>query len=222
MRATQLGFGIYDFREAAQLTRLNPARVRRWFAPPPSESGRAPVLKSDYPPVNGGYAISFLDLIDVFVFGQLRTGGVSLPTLRKVYKRLQQDLAQKHPFAHARLATDGREVFLRVADDAGRDELIEVLTKQKVFPEIIAPFLKQLDYDPGTHLARLWRPADGVVLNPSIALGKPVVDGAFVKTEVLAAAYRANKKNAEVVARWYNVSPADVMAAVRFEASLAA
>ncbi len=213
---------MYDLREAARLTGLNPARVRRWFAPPPSESGRKPVLKPDYLPVHGDQAISFLDLIDVFVFGQLRTGGVSLPTLRKVYQRLQRDLAQKHPFAHARLATDGREVFLRVADTAGRDELIEVLTKQRVFPEIIAPFLKQLDYDPGTHLARLWRPADGVVLNPSIALGKPVVDGAFVKTELLAAAYHANKKDADAVARWYNVSPADVLAAVRYESGLAA
>lgn len=46
-----------------------------------------------------------------------------------------------------------------------------------VFPDIIEPFLKQLDYDPDTHLARRWHIADGVVLNPGILLGKPVVEG---------------------------------------------
>lgn len=222
MGTTMIGLGIYDFREAARLTRLNPVRVRRWFAPPPSEADRKPILKPDYPPVHGDYAISFLDMIDVFVFGQLRTGGVSLPTLRKVYHRLQQNLGQKHPFAHARLATDGKEVFLRAVDDTGREELIEVLTRQRVFPEIIAPFLKQLDYDQVSRLARLWRIADGVVLNPVIALGKPVVAGVNVKTEVLSAAYYANHQDEEAVARWYNVSPADVLTAVRFEANLAA
>jgi uncharacterized protein (DUF433 family) len=113
-------------------------------------------------------------------------------------------------------------VFLRVADAAGRDELVEVLTRQKVFPDIIAPFLKQLDYNPGTHLARRWRIADGVVLNPALSLGKPVVDGVFIKTEVLAAAYQANNRDADAVAWWYNVSAEDVLTAVRFEADLAA
>jgi uncharacterized protein (DUF433 family) len=222
MALPAFGFGLYDLREAARYTRLHPARVWRWFVPRPSEQHRKPVLASDYEPVDGDHAISFLDLVDVFVFGQLRTHGVRLQTLRKVYHRLQKDLNQKHPFAHSRLATDGREVFLRVADKEGHDELIEVLTRQKVFPQIIQPFLKQLDYDPTSRLARLWRIAEGVVLNPALSLGKPLVERAGVKTEVLADAYAANRRDAERVAWWYNVAVADVLAAVRFEESLAA
>ena len=221
MKTSQFGLGLYDLREGARLTRLNPARVRRWFVPA-KETNRQPILKSDYPWVSGDTAISFLDLIDVFVFGNLREHGVPLQTLRKVYKRLQTDLREKHPFAHNYLATDGREGFLRVADGEGKDLLVEVLTKQMVFPEIIEPFLKQLVYDPNTHLARVWRIADGVLLNPTLSLGKPVVDGVFVKTEVLADAYHANDRDADAVARWYNVSPDDVLTAVRFEAGLAA
>jgi uncharacterized protein (DUF433 family) len=221
VKPPQIGLGIYDLREGARLTRLDAKRVRRWFVPPPSEANRRPILTADYK-VKGDTAISFLDLIDLFVFGNLRQNGVPLQTLRKVYARLQRDTGQKHPFALNRLATDGAEVFLRVADADGRDQLVEILTKQMVFPEIIEPFLKQLDYDPDTHLARRWRIADGVLLNPALSLGKPVVDGVFVKTDVLADAYRANDKDADAVARWYNVSPEDVLTAVRFEASLAA
>lgn len=219
---TQLGLGIYDLREAARFTGLHPVRVRRWFVQRPSEENRRPVLQSDYSPTDGEYAISFLDLIDVFVFGQLRTHGVSQRTLRKVGIKLKSELKTKHPFAHSQLATDGFEVFLRGVDKEGKEELIEVLTRQRVFPEIIAPFLKKLDYNNVTNLARRWRIADGVVLNPEIALGKPVVDGVFVKTEILASAYHANKGDSEAVARWYNVSPEDVDKAVLFESNIAA
>jgi uncharacterized protein (DUF433 family) len=221
VKTPQLGLGLYDLREGARLTRLDPKRVRRWFAPPPSESDRKPILTPDYPRVQDEVAISFLDLIDVFVFGNLRKHGVPLQTLRKVYSRLQRDFKQKHPFAYNRLATDGVEVFLRVPDMEGKEQLVEILTKQMVFPDIIEPFLKQLDYDPDTHLARLWHIAEGVVLNPGISFGKPVVEEAFVKTEVLSDAYHANDKDEEAVARWYNVSPEDVLTAVRFEAGLA-
>lgn len=219
MPTNQLGLGMYDFREAARLTRLDPRQLRRWFVPG-SGAGRGPVLKPDYKPVDGDHAISFLDLIDVFVFGQLRTHGVSLPTLRKVYQRLQRSLGQKHPFAHDRLASDGPDLLLAAADEADREALAEILNRRRVFPDVLAPFLKQLDYDPDTHLARAWRVADGVVINPAIALGRPIVDGAYVKTEVLAAAYDANGQDADHVARWYNVNPEDVATAVRFEAGL--
>jgi hypothetical protein len=40
----------------------------------------------DYEPVGGDYALSFHDLIDLFVAGQLREHGVSLPRLRRVYR----------------------------------------------------------------------------------------------------------------------------------------
>jgi uncharacterized protein (DUF433 family) len=139
-----------------------------------------------------------------------------------VYQRLQRELGQKHPFAHDRLASDGPDLLLGAADEADRSALAEVLSRGRVFPDVVAPFLKQLDYDPETHLARAWRVADGVVINPAIALGRPIVAGAYVKTEVLAAAYHANGRDADHVARWYNVTPADVLTAVRFESDLAA
>lgn len=219
---TRLGLGIYDLREAARFTRLNPVRVRRWYVQRPSEPDRKPVLRSDYESADGELAISFLDLIDVFVFGQLRTHGVSLPTLRKVSMRLQADLHTRHPFAHARLATDGYEVFFRSIDRSGKDELTEVLTRQRVFPEIIAPFLKKLDYDSATDLAAVWHIGRGVILNPKIAMGKPVVQGVCVKTDILAAAWNANKQDTAAVARWYNVSAEDVLRAVEFELGPAA
>src|SRR5437899_5115719 len=97
---TPLGRGLYDFTEAATLTGLRISRIREWFRSHPSRSGRRPLFISDYESVEGRYAISFHDLIDVFVAGQLREHKVSLQTVRKVYARMQVTLETEHPFCH--------------------------------------------------------------------------------------------------------------------------
>jgi hypothetical protein len=43
-----------------------------------------------------------------------------------------------------------------------------------------------------------------------------------VRTTILADAYQANDRDAELVAEWYGLLPAHVLAAVDFEQSLAA
>jgi uncharacterized protein (DUF433 family) len=219
---TMLGHGVYDFREAARLTGLKQERVRGWFRNRPAGSNRNPIFQSDYAPVEGHRAISFLDLIDVFVAGQLREHGVSLQILRRVYGRLRGELKTAHPFCREELLSDGRNVFMRGMDDKGQEELKEILTRQKVFPEIILPVLKRIDYGKASRLAERWHIAHLVVIDPRICFGKPVVEPISIPTAILAAAYRANKEDPEVVASWYDVHASHVLAAVAFEGKMAA
>lgn len=219
---TMLGNGVYGYREAARLTGLKPACVREWFRSRPGDAKRPPVFSSDYKPVDGGRAISFLDLIDVFVAGQLREHGVSLQTLRRVYVRLQTELNAKHPFCRSELLSDGKIVFTRGMDERGQEELKEVLSRQKVFPSIILPFLKRIDYGEVSRLAERWRIARLVVIDPRISFGKPIVEEYSIPTAVLADAYQANDQDAERVADWFNVNAEHVLAAVEFESNMAA
>ena len=71
-------------------------------------------------------------------------------------------------------------------------------------------------------MARRWCIADGVVIDPAICLGKPIIGEVGIATSILAAAYHANKNDAEVVADWYNIHSKHVIAAVDFERTLAA
>ncbi|MBW3542416.1 MAG: DUF433 domain-containing protein [Planctomycetes bacterium] len=213
-----LGHGIYTFPEAARLVGLRTERIREWFRSRPS---RAAVFHADYEAVDGDTAISFHDLVDVFVAGQLREHGVPLQTLRKVYATLQRAFDVRHAFCRKELLTDGREVFYAGLDSAGREEIIEVLTRQRVFPKVIKPFLKRIDYAEATSLAVRWRIDDAIVIDPEICFGKPIVESAGISTAVLGAAYEANDRDAGLVADWYNVHPDEVLAAVRFESRLA-
>lgn len=219
---TILGNGIYNYREAARLTGLKRERVREWFRSRPAGVRRRPLFRGDYKPQDGDRAISFLDLIDVFVAGQLREHGVSLQTLRRVYTRLGEELNTPHPFCRSELLSDGKIVFLRGTDEKGQDELQEVLSHQKVFPQIILPFLKRIDYGETSKLAERWRIAPSVVLDPRICFGKPIIEEFSIPTAILSDAYYANNQDAELVGDWFNVNADSVLAAAAFESNRAA
>jgi uncharacterized protein (DUF433 family) len=208
-----LGNGIYTFNEAARLTRLKTARVREWFR-------RKATFQTDYQPVDRDFAMSFYDLIDVFVVGRLREHGVSMPTVRHVYARMTEDLASPHPFCRAELMTQGKSVFVR---NAGSDEarFNEIITKQSVYTKVLLPFLKTIDYDEITLLAKRWRIAESVIIDPQICFGSPIVDQVGIPTSILATAYEANDEDAAAVANWYGVDPKAVLVAVTFERRLA-
>lgn len=215
------GRGVYTFGEVARLTGLPTRRVWEWFRGrnPNADrpTGRPALFSSDHAPIGDVQAVSFLDLADVFVAGQLREYGVTLPTVRRVYARLQTDFGTVHPFARKELLTDGKKVFVQGEDSAGEKEIYDALTKQKAFPLAIEPFLKRIDYSPMTALAVRWRIAEGVVLDPGISFGRPVLQRSAIPTYVVAAAYKANGRDADAVAGWYDLTSTEVMDAVRYE-----
>ncbi len=79
-----------------------------------------------------------------------------------------------------------------------------------------------IDYDRATILARRWRIASMVVIDPTICFGKPIVEPIGIATTLLASAYRANQEDADLVADWYGVHSSHVLAAVEFERNMAA
>jgi uncharacterized protein (DUF433 family) len=217
-----LGHGVYSLPEAARLTGLKPQRAREWFHGRPTKHSSKPVFLGDYQSVGGDHAISFHDLIELFVAGQLRDRGVSLQSLRKVHKQLQADLTTRHPFCRREILTKDGQVFTVGLNEPGRREMIEVLTCQRAFLDVLLPFLQKIDYDDATEMAKRWCIANLVVIDPTICLGKPIIDGIGITTAVLAASYEANDQDAELVADWYKVHSTHVIAAVDFERNMAA
>lgn len=144
--------------------------------------------------------------------------------MRKVYRHLEDEYGE-HPLCTREIfvsEVDKRKVFTRGLDDAESRQVIEALTKQPYFEQIIGPFLTRIDYDEVTNLACGWHIARSVVVDPAIFFGKPTVEGFRITTRVLAASYLANAQNARAVADWFQVDEDSVRAAVEFESGLAA
>jgi uncharacterized protein (DUF433 family) len=214
-----LGRGVYNITEAAKLTQLRPGRVRAWFGTPIEDPAGRNVFVADYPPVGDDRAISFLDLIEVYIVGRLREASprVSLQHIRKVHSKLAADTGEKHPFcSHEIYHLKGR-IFTRRSGGDDDGPILEPLTDQTYINDVIMPFLERIEYDHITKMASRWHIADGIVVDPARCFGKPIVDEVGLATRVLAAAYEANGRDLLRVADWYNVEPKHVLAAVGFE-----
>src|SRR2546421_6126579 len=189
--AAMLGKGAYSLSEVASYSRLPLSTVREWFKWRSDRRGRGPLLRSDYQPVGNDYAVSFYNLIDAYVVAFFKRQGVGPLVIRLAYQRLADELEVAHPFAHAELYTDNGRIIRRTATELNRDELIDVVSRQKWFPQWQA-YLSGIEYASDTRLAALWRIADGVVINPLVGFGKPVIQSTAVTTFVLASQYDAN------------------------------
>jgi len=208
-----VGQGIYPLAEAARYAGLPSATVRAWFRARADGRGPGPLFRSDIPAVGADHAISFLNLIEVYVARFFRQEGVALPVLRGAREILAAELGTPHPFAHADLRTDGRRVILRTGD---RD-LVDVISKQYFFGQMN---LGRITYGAASRLAETWGIADGVRIDPRVGHGRPVVERSGVATFVVANQFRANAGNAALVADLFGISAADVLHAVAFEDGL--
>ncbi len=216
-----LGQGIYTLAEVARLTELNPSRVRSWFKQRLDGSGPGPLMRGDYEAVEGDFAISFLDLIDVLMAGQFRNHGVSMHVVRKAYNALSLELKTAHPFCHKGLLTDGKKIFYHTSETVGDEKLREVVSSQLFFTHI-KEHLNQVEYDSLTSLINRWHIANGITVDPAISMGKPTIEGTGITTYVINAQYHANKQNGSLIADLYDITEKDVDHAVAFEAGLAA
>ena len=212
-----IGEGIYTLAEVSRLTEVHPSTVRTWFKGRIDGAGRGCGFQSDYPPVGRDYAVSFLDMIDVLVAGQLRLRyHVPMWMVRRAHEVLQKELGTKHPFCHSDLYTDGRRIFISAASKLGEEKLHEVVSHQQFFVHIKEK-LDRIVYSESTKLARQWKLIKGVVLDPLISMGKPIIENTGVTTYVVANQYFANKERAALVADLYEVTEKDVFNAVKFE-----
>jgi hypothetical protein len=113
--------------------------------------------------------------------------------------------------------------MLEEAADDGERRLLDIMTDEWAFPNVVEPSLfKSVVYV--DDLAVRMHPFPefpNVVIDPRFALGRPVVEPGFVPTATLAAAYLA-EGSVNAVAEWYGTRPAAVTQAVGFEQRLAA
>ena len=136
--------------------------------------------------------------------------------------RAREILHDERPFTTAKFRTDGRSIFLEIAQQANDPVLLDLLKNQYGMKRVIEPSFKNLDYE--ENVAVRWWPMSHkhqVVIDPKRNFGAPIVDEGGVATSVLADAVGA-EGSIKAAARYYNVNERAVRDAVRFEENLAA
>ena len=223
---------MYSAPTVSKLIGLNVTRVRRWLMgyeytyPAGSDFGfpkrhKGPVISRTEEA--GSNCASFYDLIDLLFVKRFLEHGVSLQRVRKALKEAEQ-LIGGHHFAQRIFFTDGKNIYLKVKNDA--DALMELLSGgQWVIAPIIKQLARQIDFDQPTGVAQRWYPLGPkglIVLDPRISFGKPTLRGRGIATANVYDLFLGENESVGRVCSWMNLEGKEVEAAVNFERLLAA
>ena len=127
-------------------------------------------------------SIPFIGLAEGLVLAAVRRSGVPMQRVRPALAALERELGVAHALASRSLYTDGAEVLFDygLASADGPEmigQLVVVRNGQRVFVDVVADYLRRIDYDTSDGYARLIRvPAyeSDVVCDPTRSFGRPI------------------------------------------------
>jgi uncharacterized protein (DUF433 family) len=218
-----LNFNRPGLPSARRVSRQTVARWLRGYSHGESKCLRSePLWKPDYQNEDDQIELSFRDLIELRFVKTFRDLGVGLKTIRDCYRRAVDEIRDDRPFSTQRFRTDGKTIFLEITERDHNGRMIDLKKRQQVFRTIIEPSLRDLEFDAST--VSRWYPLGmrqrSVIIDPTRSFGRPIVQRG-VPTEILAEAVKL-EGSADAVASLYEVTKADVLAAIEFEHQLAA
>jgi uncharacterized protein (DUF433 family) len=206
-----LGAGVYSLADLRLFVALygepkDGKQAARWL--------RTVLNPVEHTPWQADY--SFSDLVSLFVVRQLRRRGVRPWRITKAEQYLREKWKTDRPFAREDIMTDGYEVF---CDDDPAAGQIEAAVKggQQTFRQIIEDGLESVYYSDGG--AAYWLPAPGIVIDPRVQFGAPVVKGTGVPTDAVAGV--AKNLGVDRAVRRFDLSADLVESAIQFEDRIA-
>jgi uncharacterized protein (DUF433 family)/DNA-binding transcriptional MerR regulator len=217
-----LNVPAYPVGEAARYLRVSPATLRSWFVGRPYPTARGtsrfhPLLK---PAAVDPATLSFSNLIEAHVLRSLRTEhGVPLPAVRQALAYAERELKIDHLLLREELRTSGGALFLERYGELVNLSASGQLAVRKLFEAHLA----RVEWGKLRSAVRLYPFVFGeavgvkpIVIDPTIAFGRPVVDRAFVSTRSILDRIDAGESVADVASD-YELSTEAVEEAVLFE-----
>lgn len=217
-----LNVPAYPVGEAARYLRVSPATLRSWFVGRPYPTARGtsrfhPLLK---PASVDPATLSFSNLIEAHVLRSLRTEhGVPLPAVRQALAYAERELKIDHLLLREELRTSGGALFLERYGELVNLSASGQLAVRKLFEAHLA----RVEWGKLRSAVRLYPFVFGeaagvkpIVIDPTIAFGRPVVDRAFVSTRGILDRIDAGESVADVASD-YELSTEAVEEAVLFE-----
>lgn len=173
--------------------------------------------------------LSFVNLCELHLLAVIRRHHrVQLPQVRAAVQYMRDRLGEDRPLASGKFRTNGVDLFV---EHAG--ELLNVSKQgQRALREDFERALDRVDFagdaQRPVRLFPFTRPPSRqelqpkiVLIDPALSFGRPVVAGAFVRTEVIESRFQAGDSIADM-ALDYGIDSSNIEEALRFEQRRAA
>jgi len=226
-----LGVGVYEVSRAAKLAEVPPSRARAWVRGyhRSAQDGERPtrgkpLLGSRLSSVTSDALVTFADLIEMRFVHHFRSAGFSWKRILAHLPELRRVVLQQRQSGTLSFESDGVKIFARTLTADGSTRGIELDSRQLVMVDLVRQsFREELRFSPDG-MIESWRPRAQfahVLIDPNRQFGEPIVEPG-VPTSILADDLVRFGGDAERVAQRYNVDPAAVIDAHRFEIALKA
>lgn len=187
--------GILPVAAAAVLLRETPETIRRWAfgyvrTRPRRRVEQPPLIGGEAPSVRRARELTFLELVELIHVRVLRHTGVECQAVRAAGLAAGRFLGTPHPFATRPLYADPLRIFEAALGKREAAALTELRACGAEIERRLRPYLGQLDFGVDGVAARWWPMGrqGGVVVDPAIAFGAPVVDGTGIRADTIARA----------------------------------
>ncbi|HKN98048.1 MAG TPA: hypothetical protein VJX10_13085 [Pseudonocardiaceae bacterium] len=175
--------------------------------------------------------IPFIGLAEGAVLTAIRRSGVPMQRIRPALEQLDAQIGLSHALASRRLYTDGAEILFDYAEmtedpdlvRAARD-LVVVRNGQRVFNEVVAAYLRRLEFDEHGYVRLIRLPAYEVaeiVVDPDRGFGQPIFAHGGARLDDALSLFRAGEP-LNVVADEYGIPRDHLEDAVRIATRSAA
>ncbi|OCQ95244.1 hypothetical protein AMR42_14150 [Limnothrix sp. PR1529] len=215
----------YSVTDAARYLRIPVVTLRSWlkgrsYATQIGQQAFEPLIQR---PDLALPQLSFTNLVEAHVLRIIReTHQVKLDKVRNALDYMSQQFDTAHPLVMRRFQTDGVDLFVDQVD-----RLVNVSRSgQLAMRETLKHLLTRIEWNAEGIANRFfpiieWVPEPGtdkiIFLDPSIRFGKPVIAGQGVPTAAIVSLIDAGD-SIDDVADEFDCSPAQVKAAIQFEA----
>ena len=226
------GSGGLPLMAAAVLLREKPETIRRWAfgyarTRPQRRVEQPPLIGGETPSVRRSRELTFLELVELIYVRVLRHTGVGSHAIRAAGLAAGRLLATPHPFAMRPLYADPMRIFEAALGKREAAELAELRLVGAEIEKRVRPYLAQIDFAVDGVAARWWPMGrqGGVVVDPAVASGAPVVDGTGIRADAIARAVEELREAygalaVQRVAETFEIERDQVNVALSFEAWL--
>ena len=212
-----LGQGIYPLPEIARILQLPSQKVNRWIKKY-WDGTLADFIGGNYSwTADGSKAVSFLTMIEIYIFYELSLQGVSKQKILKAHQWLSNRFKTRFPFAHKKvlkqLNTDGKTLFL---DDEEKEAIVALDGSNQLKFDFLRQFFKKVAFKDDL-VAQFYPlgPDSHILCDPERQFGHPVIDDTNVYPETIYRLYQADEP-IPFIAFTYDLNEAAVKDAIQY------
>lgn len=213
----------YGIPEAAHYLKIPKSTVRAWVKGYPykkvSEKGFfRPLIQIADP---AGNLLSFSNLVEVhLLFAIRKIYKVEMQKVRKAIAYLENRYHSNHPLLEKEFETDGIDLFIKESA-----KLINISQEgQLAFRKLLELYLHRVERDAFGRVVKLYpfvtavdpHEPRGIVIDPDISFGRPVLTGTGIATEIIAERY-FKRESIEELAKDYGVELSLIEEGIRYE-----